>query len=412
MQLHTASGEYRFSQLERAARPASPQSPEPANGSDRLYGAAQGQGKAAVELSGGGRVWYDIDGEQRGEGNARGDHEQQAWAELPRRSGYESDRQNATVAPIERGVLVARAGPFVELTLGRRDGLAEGREVDLYAGQTYRGRMLVRRVTQGRVVGQLLADAGGAEPELGERVESRPAVTEAPAAEPPVAAVTGEAAPPEAEKPAEEKKTWRKAKAVPNASQLVIGDEDELLPQGSQVSVRIEGFRARVLMDLFYYNDRQRQLEGNFKLRLPDDASLYYFAFGEMKMEYRPQDGDLASGFITPESIAAAGASPVDIAALRDQTWENVKEARVVPRVKAAHAYSETVRQRIDPALVEWSGAGVFNARVFPLTPGKLHRIVVGYDVNLTRDGDDLTFKLDLPPDMAESVVDVNVEEL
>jgi hypothetical protein len=48
-----------------------------------------------------------------------------------------------------------------------------------------------------------------------------------------------------------------------------------------------------------------------------------------------------------------------------------VKEARIVPREKAAHAYSETVRRRVDPALVEWAGAGVFNARVFPLMPGK-----------------------------------------
>jgi hypothetical protein len=32
-------------------------------------------------------------------------------------------------------------------------------------------------------------------------------------------------------------------------------------------------------------------------------------------------------------------------------------------------AYQQTVRKKIDPALVEWSGAGVFNARVFPLLP-------------------------------------------
>ena len=217
--------------------------------------------------------------------------------------------------------------------------------------------------------------------------------------------------PPKDEPKEAPKKTWRRAKAVPNASRLVIGDKDELLPAGVQMNVRIDGFRARVLMDLYFYNDRQRQLEGSFKLRLPDEASLYYFAFGEMSYEYRPQDGDLASEFITPQLMTATGTSPAEIAKLREKSWENVKEARLVPRVKAAHAYSETVRRQIDPALVEWSGAGVFNARVFPLAPGKLHRIVVGYDVNLTHEGDDLVYRLDLPPDMAEAAIDLNIAE-
>ncbi|MEO8499174.1 MAG: hypothetical protein ABI614_29265, partial [Planctomycetota bacterium] len=82
-------------------------------------------------------------------------------------------------------------------------------------------------------------------------------------------------------KPAAPKQTWRRAQATPNASRLIIGDRDELLMEGMQANVMVDGFRARVLLDLYYFNDRGRQLEGNFKLRLPDDASLYYFAFGE-----------------------------------------------------------------------------------------------------------------------------------
>ena len=67
------------------------------------------------------------------------------------------------------------------------------------------------------------------------------------------------------------------SKPVPNATRLMIGDDDELEMSGMQVNVQVDGFRARVLIDCFFYNDRDQQLEGNFKLRLPDDASLVLF---------------------------------------------------------------------------------------------------------------------------------------
>ena len=146
----------------------------------------------------------------------------------------------------------------------------------------------------------------------------------------------------------------------------MIGDEDELDLTGMQVNVQVDGFRARVLIDALFYNDRDQQLEGNFKLRLPDDASLYYFAFGESAYDYSPDVDWPKKNFSTKwHSICLAGAG--DIRAARKDAWENVKEARMVPREKAAFAYSETMRRKVDPALVEWSGAGVFNARVFPL---------------------------------------------
>ncbi|MEM6997274.1 MAG: hypothetical protein AAF721_42610, partial [Myxococcota bacterium] len=52
------------------------------------------------------------------------------------------------------------------------------------------------------------------------------------------------------------------------------------------------------------------------------------------------------------------------------------------------------VRRKVDPALAEWAGAGVFNARIFPIQPGGTHRVVVGYDVDLTAIGDDLELRL------------------
>jgi hypothetical protein len=119
-----------------------------------------------------------------------------------------------------------------------------------------------------------------------------------------------------------------------------------------------------------------------------------------------------SKGFLSGDLIRAASLDPLGIMKSREGSWTDVKEARVVPREKAAHAYSETVRRRVDPAVVEWSGAGVFNARVFPLMPNKLHRVVVGYDVNLQHLGGDLVYALDLPVDQGECVVDLNVSAL
>jgi len=208
-------------------------------------------------------------------------------------------------------------------------------------------------------------------------------------------------------------RTWRRAQAIPNASRVMVGDRDELPQEGMQVSVTIDGFRARVLLDLYYFNPHDRQLEGSFKLRLPDEASLYYFAFGPTTFEYRPAVDSLATrGFLTPELVRSSGTGPQEILRARSESWRDVKQARVVPREKAAFAYSETVRRRVDPALVEWSGAGVFQARVFPLAPRQLHRIVVGYDVNLRQDGPDLVYSLQLPEDVSQCMVDVDVSAL
>ena len=210
--------------------------------------------------------------------------------------------------------------------------------------------------------------------------------------------------------------SWQRVKAMPNTTRLMIGEDDELPMRGMQVNVQIDGFRARVLIDCFYYNDRDQPLEGNFKLRLPDDASLYYFAFGESAYQYEPKlDWDTADWSrqeFQDDETEFVSLQPDDIRQQRTGNWINCKEARMVPREKAAFAYNQTVRRNVDPALVEWSGAGVFNARVFPLATKKLHRIVMGYDVNLVRSGNSWTYEMDLPEQTGACRVDINVQEI
>ena len=195
--------------------------------------------------------------------------------------------------------------------------------------------------------------------------------------------------------------SWKPARVVPNCSRLMVGDKEQLPLKGMQVDVRVDGFRARVLLDLYYLNDRPQQLEGNFQLRLPDEAAPYFFAFGRTVYQ-APQPVVNESMFFKPQEVSLGDTTPEKILALRGNSWEQPKVARMVPKEKAAMAYRDTVRRRIDPALVEWSGAGVFQCRVFPLAPQSLHRVTIGYDVDLVRVGDDLELRLDLPDSQSD----------
>jgi tetratricopeptide (TPR) repeat protein len=198
--------------------------------------------------------------------------------------------------------------------------------------------------------------------------------------------------------------TWKRSTITPNSSRVMIGDTEQLALRAMQTSVTIDGFRARVVIDYLYANDRDHQLEGTFQLRLPEEASPYFFAFGETRYAARdPQPPTL--------TIATSGDDPQQLMLDRRESWLQPKQARMVPREQAVVAYTETVQRRVDPALMEWAGAGVFTARVFPLAPRKLHRIVVGYDVDLVRIGGDLEYKLDLPDKVPASVVDISVAD-
>ena len=210
---------------------------------------------------------------------------------------------------------------------------------------------------------------------------------------------------PDSKKPLE---TWKPAHVVPNSSRLMVGEREELPLKGMQVDVRVDGFRARVLIDLYYFNDRPQQLEGNFQLRLPDEASPYFFAFGRTVYQ-APQVTASDSMFFKPQQVSQGDTTPEKILALRGNSWEQPKVARMVPKEKAALAYRDTVRRRVDPALVEWSGAGVFQCRVFPLAPQSLHRVTIGYDVDLLRVGEDLELRLDLPGQTPATIVDLNI---
>lgn len=219
-------------------------------------------------------------------------------------------------------------------------------------------------------------------------------------------------APPEAEpKPsaqvAGDAETWKRSELRAHEVRLMVGDREEIPVRSMQARVTIDGGVARVVLDLLARNDLGGTYEGRLQLRLPEGASPFFFAFGEATLMVA---GDAPPpAFFSADQARSLGAEPAQIISDRASQWRGVKEARMVPKEKAAFAYGETVRRGVDPALVEWAGPSIFNARVFPLTSGVSHRIVVGYDVPLVRIGEDLQYTFDLPEKVGHKVVDLAV---
>ncbi len=205
-------------------------------------------------------------------------------------------------------------------------------------------------------------------------------------------------------------KTWKRAGSATHAARISIGDKEQIPLRGMQVKVDIDAFRARVVLDAYFENDRDRAYEGTFQLRLPDEATPYFFAFGETAWEHKPTAPVAVEKvvYVARDAQRKAGTAPAALMEARAKTWQSPKEARVVPKEKAAFAYTETTRSQADPALLEWAGAGVFNARVFPIAPHKVHRVVLAYDVNLVRAGNDLEYRLDLPEGVPNVAIDVS----
>ncbi len=202
-------------------------------------------------------------------------------------------------------------------------------------------------------------------------------------------AVDGYAGQPESKDGAasESPRTWKRSTISPNATQLVIGDDESLPLESCQAWVRVDGFRARVVLDLTYANPHDRNLEGVFKLRVPDEAAVHFLAFG---------GGGAAVPAVTTARGDAADLSPAGLAAARSGATP-LQVAHVVPREAAQRAYAQETARNIDPALLEWNGAGVFSARVFPLLAHMQHRITVAYDMDLVASGAERELLLDLP---------------
>jgi hypothetical protein len=118
--------------------------------------------------------------------------------------------------------------------------------------------------------------------------------------------------------------SWKRTAIAPNSTRLTVGDKEELPLKMLHVQVKIEGFRARVVMDGSWLNDRENRLEGTFQLSLPDGASPYFLAFGECLLKA----GEVAVENTQNQTFAL---SSEDILESRQSIWKAPKVARMGP---------------------------------------------------------------------------------
>lgn len=125
---------------------------------------------------------------------------------------------------------------------------------------------------------------------------------------------------------------------------------------GREVKVTLEGRVLRYEVTERWTNRGHAIGEADYVLPLPRGA-----AFEDLALEI---DGELVTG----EALDA-------------------RRARAV--------YEEIVRQRKDPALVEWMGLGVLRTRIFPIQPGETRTVVVRFRAVAEREGEAL--RIDVP---------------
>lgn len=135
-------------------------------------------------------------------------------------------------------------------------------------------------------------------------------------------------------------------KAVP---ELKISNDREKTVKLSNLSISstIENGVARTRYDMYFYNDQNRDLEAELQFPLADGQTISYFAMDV--------NGEMRSGV-------------------------------AVEKIKARIAYEATVRQGIDPGLIEKTQGNNFKLRVFPVpAKGKKH-IIIEYMHELAMD--------------------------
>ncbi|NTX00911.1 hypothetical protein [Myxococcus sp. CA040A] len=197
-----------------------------------------------------------------------------------------------------------------------------------------------------------------------------------------------------------------KVDTAPRAAKVLVRDESgryqPLKTRAIRVVTYIQGARARTVVDHLFENDTNHNLEGTFYYPLPGGASVAGFALYSGSVAVNApslfQSSDLlpplGDGTSNVEQLTAA-APPSPPGAKR--SWGAPQEARVVEQKRAREVYEDIVRNNVDPALLEWAGASTFSARVFPLPPRSLKRVVIAYEQTLLHDGQRLRYTWPLP---------------
>ncbi len=138
-----------------------------------------------------------------------------------------------------------------------------------------------------------------------------------------------------------------------------------LVIQRLDVKVTIERDFAVTEVDETFVNPSSDVVEGLFSFRTPEGAALQRFGVD--------RNGDLV--------------------------WGRVKESAEAVQQYESNVYAGSEE---DPALLQWAGRGVYNARLYPIPPGATRRVVTRYSEWLSRQGPRAERRLYVYPMAAE----------
>jgi tetratricopeptide (TPR) repeat protein len=201
----------------------------------------------------------------------------------------------------------------------------------------------------------------------------------------------------QAEKPA--LSTWENTGRTPTFARVYVGDGNSLELVSLQVTVTVEGPRARTVVDHIFRNPHDRQLEGTFEYPLPTGASPSYFAMflGQTRDTLPARFARRGDAPPLPQE-ALAKLTPAELVQQVSRAdWGSLQEARVVSRQKALETYEDVVRGRIDPALLEYASGNTFSGRVFPIPAKGYNRVILAYEELLPHAQDGVIYRFPLP---------------
>ncbi len=193
--------------------------------------------------------------------------------------------------------------------------------------------------------------------------------------------------------------------------------EMEPLPLIAQdILVTVTGHRSRVVIDLVFQNPSSETISGTLMVELPDRSSPCYLGM------YSGSGVEAAPGTVDPGKLPALlnpTPTPPDIlltpeislpgkwkTGQAELDWGELRSAQVVEPVKGRQVYEAVTRRRVDPALAEWTGSGIFTAKIFPIPPHSFKRIVFAYDQSLIPSEGRITLPL---PALAEDVLNTRL---
>ncbi len=193
--------------------------------------------------------------------------------------------------------------------------------------------------------------------------------------------------------------TWKRDRQSPTVARVYVGDGNALELISLQVTVTIDGPRARTLVDHVFRNPHDRQLEGTFEYPLPTGASPSYYAMflGQSREQVPARFGRRGETPPLPAEQLHELSPQQIVRHVNNEDWGRLQEAHLVNKEKALETYEDIVRGRVDPALLEYAGGNTFSGRVFPIPRKGYNRVLLAYEELLPMSEGKAIYRFALP---------------